>query len=289
MKLHSYADEYSEVVAYPDPALPIKTWIARSSDFPALSDVNHWHNDFELLYVLDGHMKCNINGEIVPLDKGALLFVNSRMMHFGFQDEYAECRIRCMMFHPSLLALSPLEESLEKICGTSTPPYLLFHTSRLADASVIECVKSIDSAFCSQGPSRSLSLLAGVYLLCAKLIEQIASTSANHAHDSKQLQAMHRMTGFIQRNYSEKISLNDIAEAGAVCRSKCCRFFKEFLSKTPVEYLTEYRISRSADLLKHSEMSVTEIALSCGFCSSSYYAETFLKLMKCTPREYRKR
>ena len=100
---------------------------------------------------------------------------------------------------------------------------------------------------------------------------------------------MHRMTGFIQRNYSEKISLNDIAEAGAICRSKCCKIFREFLGKTPVEYLTEYRISKSIELLNTTDMSITDIAVNCGFCGSSYYAETFMKLMKCTPSEYRKK
>lgn len=73
-----------------------------------------------------------------------------------------------------------------------------------------------------------------------------------------------------------------------VCRSKCCKIFKEFLGKTPIEYLTEYRINKSIGLLKTTDMSITEIAVSCGFCGSSYFTETFVKIMKCTPSGFRK-
>ena len=289
MQFYSYSDEYSETVTYPDKALPIKTWLSHSRDFPTRSDVNHWHNDFELLYILEGNMKYNVNGEILPLDKGSMLFVNSGNMHFGFQEDNTDCSIRCIVFHPSLLVSATLGQSLDKLCGQNAPPYLLFHSSKLSDKAFTECVKNIERAFSSDSSSRSLELLAEIYLLCARLIERIENTEHSVAYDTKQVQAMHRMTGFIQRNYSEKISLNDIAEAGAICRSKCCKIFREFLGKTPVEYLTEYRISKSIELLNTTDMSITDIAVNCGFCGSSYYAETFMKLMKCTPSEYRKK
>lgn len=289
MKYDAYVDEYSEIVKYPDAALPVKTWIACSRDFPSLSDVNHWHADFELLHILEGAMKYNINGEVVSLNKGDLLFVNSGNMHFGFQERYEECSILCLNFNPALLATSALEQSLDKICGAGTPPYLLFHEGRFDDMSFVECVKSIDKAFHSDKDSRVLEMLGEIYRLCAKLVERIAHTEQRQMSSEKQLQAMYRMTGFIQGNYANKVSIEEIAGAGLVCRSKCCRLFREFLGKTPVEYLTEYRIYKSLELLKSTDKSITDIAVSCGFCGSSYYAETFKRLMGCTPGEYRRR
>jgi AraC-like DNA-binding protein len=98
---------------------------------------------------------------------------------------------------------------------------------------------------------------------------------------------MHRMTGFIQQQYQQKISLNDIAASGLVSRSACCQIFKKFLGKSPVEYLTEYRISKSVELILNGKNSMTDIAMLCGFGSSSYYAETFHKVLGCTPTEYK--
>ena len=95
------------------------------------------------------------------------------------------------------------------------------------------------------------------------------------------------MVGYIQQRYAEKITLEDIAEAGMVCRSACCTIFREYLGKTPIEYLNEYRISKSTDMLRESRENITHIASACGFSNSSYFTETFVKLMKCTPRDYR--
>ena len=85
------------------------------------------------------------------------------------------------------------------------------------------------------------------------------------------------MVGFIQQKYSSKIALQDIAAAGYVCRSSCCSIFKEYLNQTPNAYLTEYRISKSVELLANPDLSVTEIAMQCGFSGSSYFTETFRK------------
>ena len=79
------------------------------------------------------------------------------------------------------------------------------------------------------------------------------------------------------------------AAAGYVCRSSCCSIFKEYLNQTPNAYLTEYRISKSVELLANPDLSVTEIAMQCGFSGSSYFTETFRKAIGCTPSDYRMR
>ncbi|MTL76553.1 AraC family transcriptional regulator, partial [Turicibacter sanguinis] len=52
---------------------------------------------------------------------------------------------------------------------------------------------------------------------------------------------------------------------------------------------TEYRLEKSLFLLKTTNYTITEIALQCGFNSSSYFTETFRKELNCTPSDYRKK
>lgn len=96
------------------------------------------------------------------------------------------------------------------------------------------------------------------------------------------------MIGYIQSNYKNTISLDEISEAGNVSRSQCCKIFKEIINKSPNDYLTEYRINKSVDLISSTNMKMTEIAYECGFNGSSYFAEIFKKMMGISPREYRK-
>ncbi|MDR1412222.1 MAG: helix-turn-helix transcriptional regulator, partial [Spirochaetaceae bacterium] len=86
----------------------------------------------------------------------------------------------------------------------------------------------------------------------------------------------------------EKITLDDIAASGMMCRSKCCHLFKQILRRTIFEYLLHYRIRKSLSLLTDTGMSITEIAGQCGFNSASYYTEIFNKITGMAPRDYRK-
>ena len=54
------------------------------------------------------------------------------------------------------------------------------------------------------------------------------------------------------------------------------------------EYLTELRLTDAASLLRYSELSVTEIAYSVGFCESNYFSNVFKKQYGISPKDYRK-
>ncbi len=61
-----------------------------------------------------------------------------------------------------------------------------------------------------------------------------------------------------------------------------------YFSQSPNLYLNQYRLTKSAELLRETTMSITEIALSTGFSGASYYAETFRKWAGISPGEFRK-
>ncbi len=54
-----------------------------------------------------------------------------------------------------------------------------------------------------------------------------------------------------------------------------------------MEFLNTYRLEMSMDMLRNSDLSVTEIAYNCGFHGLSYFSEIFKKYKGCTPSEYR--
>ena len=99
--------------------------------------------------------------------------------------------------------------------------------------------------------------------------------------------AVLNMTEYIHNNYKEKITLDKIANAGAVCRSKGCRLFQQYVRMTPITYLTKYRLSKSTELLRDTELSITEISSLCGFQSTSYYISLFKRELGQTPLHYR--
>lgn len=98
---------------------------------------------------------------------------------------------------------------------------------------------------------------------------------------------MKQMLNWIHLHYSERILLEDIAQAGQLSRSECCRYFKQVLKKSPMNYVTDYRIQRSLILLQQPESTVTNVAYQVGFNSTSYFIDKFRKLMNMTPLAYK--
>ncbi len=105
----------------------------------------------------------------------------------------------------------------------------------------------------------------------------------------EQLSALKAMISCVYERYGEKLALSDIAAAGAVSKRTCGMLFSRYIHKTPLEFLTDYRLRRSTELLEREDASILDIALTVGFSGASYYAETFRKRYGMTPSEYRHR
>ena len=282
-------DNKSEIIQYNVPNLPIKASHFSQEDYPSLSIVNHWHTEFEFIYVKNAPMWYSVNGEQCKLLPGQMIFVNSGQMHYGYWEKSSNWVYDCVLFPPTL-ATNPVTKDLLDAVIHHAPPYLILHPEIAAEKAIITDVCELFQCASVQQEGYTLLLFSCIYRICHALWNLTQNnTEPWEPNDSKRLEAMHKMVGFIQQKYGSKIALQDIAAAGYVCRSSCCSIFKEYLNQTPTAYLTEYRISKSIELLSNPDLSVTEIAMQCGFSGSSYFTETFRKAIGCTPSDYRMR
>lgn len=282
-------DDRSEKVQYDNISYPIYIRRGILSSYPNYAAPSHWHDDIELIAVLDGQMDYNVNGEIIALHKGEGIFVNSRQMHFGFSDSKAECFFICILLDPAMLcpSLAYEQDFVLPVVRNHNAPYIFLDPNSDWQREILTEIFEIDKCNGQKiTPLRALSSFAKIWSL---IYENIPSEDSAASSENGDLAAVRNMVGFIQKNYARKISLREIALSGAVSQSKCCKLFAKFFGQTPNKYLNRYRLGRSLDLLRAGDKSVTEIALSVGFESASYFAEIFHKHFGITPREYRKR
>lgn len=92
---------------------------------------------------------------------------------------------------------------------------------------------------------------------------------------------------YIHENYDRHISLEEIAQQIHMSKGGCCRIFKKMLNCTISDYLTEYRLQKSIELLENTELSVTQIAYDTGFATVSYFIKRFREIKHMTPGDYR--
>lgn len=283
-----FRENNSELINYTVNSLPIRSVISVQEDYPTLSVVNHWHNDFEFSYVTKGHMLYSVNGEIIELNKGDVIFVNSARLHYGFWEKKEKCEFLCVLFGLDLLS-AVSDSIISRLIESKSPSYIVFHSSELEDRKITEKLTELNKVCEQQKEGFELTAVSLCYDITHILYERCTGAVSESAENSKKLSELHAMVGFIQGHYAEKLSLTDISASGQVCRSKCFDLFREFIGRTPFDYLNEYRISKSLELLRNTDMNVTEISLRCGFSNPSYFAEVFRKSLGCSPREFKSR
>lgn len=133
-----------------------------------------------------------------------------------------------------------------------------------------------------------LSLVYDLWYQIYNLIDNDKNLNLIKDDTSDDVNIFKQMVIFIYQNYKKAIVLQDIAKSGNVGKSKCYELFKRYVNKTPNDFVNLYRLEKSKILLKNEDLSITEVALECGFNSGSYYAELFKKYNGCTPRNFRK-
>lgn len=92
---------------------------------------------------------------------------------------------------------------------------------------------------------------------------------------------------YIDENYSNKISIDNMAELCFMTRSSFCKFFKNYFNKTFTQYLNEYRIHSVCRELKDTAAPISQIALECGYENMSYFHRQFKLVTDITPANYR--
>lgn len=257
------------------------------SSYPNYRAVSHWHNDLEFILILKGQMQYNINGKVVLLEEGNGIFVNSRQLHYGFSDSKLECEFICILLHPVLLCPTQFLEEKYVLPVTQNEgfSFCVLHKNVEWESNVLSILKKIYSV--SKKDFYELKIQILFYNMWIELYKN--APKSIETKSSHNLDALKNMIGFIQEHFKEKLLLDDIAEAGKVCKSRSCSIFQNYLNQTPVQFITGYRLKKSIELLKNSDKTVTEISYETGFQGASYYAESFKKNLGCSPSEYRKR
>ena len=250
-------DDHSEKVRYDYPDYPIYIRKGLLSHYPNYTAPNHWHDALEFIFVFSGAMKYNINGHIVLLHP--ILLCGS----YAFERDYI----------------------LPVIQNTAMPYMLLTPQTPWHNL----CLNFIRAFYENKDSAIApLKITADFAALWTILFENMPKSPSEKSSQNRDLTIIKNMTGFIHKNYAKKMTLSDIARAGAVGQSKCCKLFHQYFSQSPIAYLIQYRLTKSVELLRDTDMSMTEIAFFVGFGNASYYAETFRKWLGQSPTAFKR-
>jgi AraC-like DNA-binding protein len=280
----------SELVHYDSEGVPLSVCKGILSYYAGMQAACHWHDDLELICILDGEMNYYVNGTVTVLKKGDGILINTGALHYGYAHEGKECIFTCILFQKSLLSgcTEVVRQYIEPV--TQNPEFEFFFIDGTRYPQLTDRIRLIGALKARGLAYDVLQVIGQLTLFWADFLAvQTASPYGNRNGGMAVPDSFRKMLAFIHTHYFEKITLRDIYTAGGVCKSSCCIIFKNQVQMTPLHFVNYYRLYRAAAQLTESTRSITDIAADAGFEQTGYFTKLFRRHFSCTPSEYRKK
>lgn len=255
---------------------------------------HHWHDELEILYIEEGEYVIHVNGIAHQAKAGEIYFINSQEIH-QISAVTHKASHHAIVFDPKIIRFEWHDPSNQKylnpvIKGKIKYP-LHVNNSPIANTNIIKEFKEALTAYLHAHPSWQIVVKASLLKIIAILIDTEAMINTNltetEGKDDEKAIMTNTIMAYIQRNYMNKITLDELAELANLSVSYFCKFFKSMFEKTAVEYINEYRIEKACLLLTQTDDKIIDIAFSVGFENFSYFIRKFKILKGMTPSKYR--
>lgn len=136
--------------------------------------------------------------------------------------------------------------------------------------------------------SSPFHLIGHLYLFLDYLARSSASIRITQGSQLRDFY-IHEALEFIEHNFQNDISVEDIAQVCGLNRTYFGKIFKEAIGKTPQDFLLRYRMNKAIELLKLSRLSVADIGQAVGYANQLHFSRAFKSIYGMPPREWRNR
>lgn len=247
----------------------------------------HFHPEYEIVYISTGKGKRHIGNHISFYEDGDLIFLGPNLPHFGFTEqlsgEYHEIVLQMkpdflgydFFQKPELYQISKLFERAKQ--GIS-------FSNRVKE----EAGKFLMAMIDLQGFERLLKLLELLHFLSVTQdFEPLNAKDFAFEVNSNDLYRIEKVYEFVEANFQEQITLDEMARKVNMTPPAFSRYFKKLTGKTFIHFVNEYRIAHASKHLVEEDKSIAQISMDSGFNNLSHFNKQFKLITGVTPRTYR--
>ena len=255
---------------------------------PRLSDLFYWHfhPEYELVYINNASGTRHVGDHISNYEHSDLVLIGSNIPHLNFdynvRTDYEKIVIHFKKeFVSSHLSDTPEFHSIFQLFRQSSKGVAF---SKTAQSNVGIRILTLNELSPFQRYFEILSILSELAGDPAK--QMLHEIDYINPYDHKEQERLRGIYTFVDKHYSSRIQLEEVAQVCNLSREAFCRYFKKSTGLTFVTFLNQYRVSQSKRLLMDGS-SVSRACYESGFESLSYYNRVFRKVTGENPRSFK--
>ncbi len=239
----------------------------------------HWHNHLELTYILKGEMNICIDGNTSLVKSDDLIVINSKQVH-SIQGDNEDVFIGLTII-VSYDFLKKSYPDIDKIIFELRDNKELMDLKRIFREIAIFYTQSNNSL-------NYLKINSLVYEVMYILLKNytVKKDSINSCLSQKYLERMMRITDYINENYKDNITLENVAMKFNFSKEYLSRSFTKYMGINFKNYLVSVRLSSAYRDLINTDYSITHIALENGFPNLKSFITAFKRTYGETPYKY---
>jgi len=252
-----------------------------------VSSVGYWKNqvhivrehefpDFQWIQCMSGKGKLCVNNQAYTIEQNEGFFLTPYVPHeyYPLSEQWEVCWVSFngAQINETLRTFGLLTSTKVKVTYAET---------------LLQKLKDMILAFEAKESSSSLKASELIYSFLLHLQNDclLSERKTRHEHHAQLQPAI----DYIEGSYASVVTLDAIAHSLNVTPQYTCLLFQQAFGLRPIEYVTRVRIQKAKELLiKHSQMSVSEVAALVGYENVSYFIKQFKKYENLTPTAFRK-
>lgn len=282
-------EPYHENINMADRLFPVRAFVRMNGEH--IFAHPHWHDEIEILFILEGEATQQINDKIYNVSKGDIICISRNDVHstysFSKTDGILVIQFGTDFLMPAV-ALSPERLIIEDFRNSIEMPSVIKSDSEIG-REILKNLMGILYEFEKKQTGYEVFIKARIFELVGIAVRNFSrkkSVKSNYRME-KAKEMLSRTFKLIDDNYGCEITLVQAAEISNLSISHFCRLFKKATGMTFKEYLTLYRVSKAEEFLSTGRL-ITEIGIECGFESMSSFIRAFKRYKNATPSLYRK-
>lgn len=263
----------------PDEKFPIKISRIKNKNVERNCMIfsEHWHEYLELWYLIDGAAMLSHSGKKSYLKPGDLAVANSNELHAGYSLGDS-LEYMCIIIDPKTFSAELSQGSF------------MFENVIYANERIRHCLEEIFAEYSAQKIGFDLAVKAKLYELLTYLVRNHINrsiTQEEYLSRTNRLARLAPAVEYIQNYYNTEISYAELAKMINVSKYHFCHLFKEATGKTVVQYINDIRLDKAYELLKNTDMNITQVSMSVGFNDMNYFSRIFRRKKKLAPSKVR--
>lgn len=247
----------------------------------------HWHNAVEIIIPLSNDFCVISNGVEYNLKEKEILIIPPGELHSMPAKEGRRIIFQC---DDALLSDTGILDSIMPVFNSSVhiTPKLDKQLYLIARKNILD----IYNNFFSNTPIADIRIYVDLLTMLTAVrefqLKLLSSESDEYAINSDGSIKLSRVIKYIDRNFTEDISLDKLAAVAGYSKYHFSRIFKKYQNISIVQYISRKRIKLAERLLIDPELSITEVAMQSGFSSLTTFNRIFKAEKNCTPTEFKK-